>query len=402
MRLPPLLPGVRISTGCGIIALGRSQIALTTLLLNVTIQWNKQHVAREETMQITHVEVVPIELSLRLPYRTAHSDDVDRIAAVFVRIETLQGEIAWGCAAFDFAITGETLADVTTACRACADRAQDLNPLNIELALAELSPLTAGTPSALCAFDIAFHDLLGLAAGLPLHRLLGGYRDRIQTSITLGLAPVKETVELARNRARQGFRILKLKGGLDPQEDVLRVQAVHDALPHLTLRLDADQGYSVQQALDVARTLKGTLEMLEQPTPAADLHALRQVTERSPVPILADESVTGPPSALQIAAHRAAHGLSIKLVTCGGLRCARQVDAIARAARLATMVGCVNEPALLIAAGLGFALSSPNVRYGDLDGHFDLLDDPTVPGFRFEEGWLVASDVPGLGCTVEL
>jgi L-alanine-DL-glutamate epimerase-like enolase superfamily enzyme len=90
------------------------------------------------------------------------------------------------------------------------------------------------------------------------------------------------------------------------------------------------------------------------------------------------------------------------LATCGGLINARQIDAIARAARLATMVGCLNEPALLIAAGLGFALSSPNVRYGDLDGHFDLVNDPTTAGFRFEDGWLVATDVPGLGCRVEL
>jgi L-alanine-DL-glutamate epimerase-like enolase superfamily enzyme len=78
------------------------------------------------------------------------------------------------------------------------------------------------------------------------------------------------------------------------------------------------------------------------------------------------------------------------------------VDAIARAAQMSTMVGCINEPALLIAAGLGLALSSPNVRYGDLDGHFDLLDDPTVPGFLFGDGWLISTDVPGLGCTVEL
>ena len=69
---------------------------------------------------------------------------------------------------------------------------------------------------------------------------------------------------------------------------------------------------------------------------------------------------------------------------------------------MTTMVGCLNEPALLIAAGLALALSSPNVKYGDLDGHFDLIDDPTVPSFRFEEGWLVATDVPGLGCTVDL
>jgi L-alanine-DL-glutamate epimerase-like enolase superfamily enzyme len=355
-------------------------------------------------MQITNVEVIPVELKLRLPYRTAYhiEPEMDHLAVVFVRLETRQGDVAWGCASFDKALTGETLESVTRACRVCADLARDLNPLNLEHSLDKLAQLTADTPSAQCAFDMAFHDLLGLSAGLPLYRLLGGYRDRIQTSITLNVGTVQETVEMARDRARQGFRILKLKGGLEPQEDVRRVQAVHDALPHFTLRLDAEQGYSVQQALDVARALGSTLEMQEQPTPAADLGALRQVTQASPVPVLADESLQGPASALEIASQRAADGLSIKLVTCGGLRCARQVDAIARAAQLATMVGCVNEPALLIAAGLNFALSSPSVRYGDLDGHFDMLDDPTVPGFIFDQGWLIATDAPGLGCTVEL
>ena len=90
------------------------------------------------------------------------------------------------------------------------------------------------------------------------------------------------------------------------------------------------------------------------------------------------------------------------MVTCGGIHCGRQIDAIARAAHMATMVGCVHEPALLTAAGLGLALSSPNVRYGDLDGYMDLEGDPTLPGFYFEEGWLIARNVPGLGCTVEL
>lgn len=353
-------------------------------------------------MQITHVRIVPVELKLRLPYRAAHRQAVDAISVLFVQIETRQGQVAWGCAAFDPLITGETVEQVTRACHSCAERALDLNPLNTEYALDQLTGLTEGTPSVQCAFDIAFHDLLGLAAGLPLHRLLGGYRDRIMTSVTINVGPVKETVEMARRRARQGFRILKIKGGIDPEEDAERIRAVQRALPHCILRLDADQGYTVQQAVDLARALEGIVEMLEQPTPAQDLVALHQVADASPIPILADESVMGPPSALKIAANRAAHGMSIKLTSCGGLRCARQIDAIARSARLATMVGCINEPALLIAAALGFALSSPNVRYCDLDGHLDLVDDPSRARFAFRDGYLVADDVPGLGCSVNL
>ena len=357
-------------------------------------------------MQITHAEVIPLELNLRTALHTAYTTanaPIERIGAVFVRLETRQGDVAWGCTAIGTLPSRETLNDITQACRACADRALDINPLNIEHALATLTELTADTPSALCAFDTAFHDLLGLATGQPLYRLLGGYRDRIQTSITVSLGTVQETVKMARNRARQGFRILKVKGGLDAEEDVRRIRAVHDALPNITLRLDADECYTVQDAIDVAQALHGRLEMLEQPVPAsAGVSALRQVTAQSAVPILADQSIAGPTSALDIAGQHAADGLSVKLARCGGINRARQMDAIARAAHVATMVGCVYEPALLIAAELAFALSSPAVRYGDLDGHFDLVDDPTIPGFLFQEGWLIATDVPGLGCIVEL
>ena len=236
---------------------------------------------------------------------------------------------------------------------------------------------------------------------MPLYRLLGGYRSRIQTSVTIPIAPIDEAVEMARSRAGQGFRMLKVKGGLDPEEDVRRVQAIHRALPDHVLRLDADGGYTVQQALDVARALQPVLEMLEQPTPANDLPALSQVRENSPAPILADQSLRGLDSALSLAANRYVDGLSIKLATCGGLICARQIDAIARAAKMATMIGCLIEPALLISAGLHLALSSPNVTYADLDGSLDLVNDPSKAGFVLEDGWLAATDVPGLGYSVD-
>ena len=354
-------------------------------------------------MQITKAEVVPVELPLGRPVRMAGLPEIRHIQAVFVRIETRQGRTAWGCTVAHPELTGEQPADVISKCREYARIVPDLHPTNLEYSLTELENQGgSSSPGALCAFDLAFHDLLCLAADMPLYRLLGGYRNRIQTSATVPVSPEHESVEVACQRASLGFQILKIKGGLDPEHDVQRVKAIRRALPRHRLRLDADGGYSPKAALDVARALQGQLEMLEQPTPPGDLAALRQVTQLSPVPVLADQSLRGPASALELVTAHAANGLSLKLASCGGLRCARQIDAIARVARMATMVSCFIEPSLLIAAGLSFALSSPNVQYGDLDGHLDLLNDPSHPCFRLEEGWLVATDVPGLGYTVNL
>ena len=353
-------------------------------------------------MQLTKAEGIPVQLNRRHPVRLAGLKEIQHIMAIFVRIETRQGQTAWGCTVAHPDLTDEKPENVLRACQECADLVEDLNPLNIEYSLNLLATRTKTSPAAMCAFDLVFHDLLGLAAGMPVYRILGGYRNRIQTSVTIPISPVDESIEIARVRASQGFRILKIKGGLNPAEDVLRVQAIHTVLPNHTLRLDADGGYSIEEALNVCRALTNMLEMLEQPVPAHDLNGLRKLKELSPVPILADQSLSGPPSALELAANKIVDGFSIKLTTCGGLRNGRQIDAIARAAKMTTMISCFIEPALLIAAGLSLALSSPNVHYGDLDGYLDLDNDPSSAGFRLEDGWLIAADVPGLGYTVNL
>jgi L-alanine-DL-glutamate epimerase-like enolase superfamily enzyme len=353
-------------------------------------------------MQIVKAVVVPVELKLKRALKMADQAAISSVTSLFVRLETRSGLTAWGAAIAHPYLSGEDPKHALLACQRCAERAPDLHPTNIEYSLSELEPLSEGSPAARSAFDMAFHDLLGLAADMPLYRLLGGYRNRIQTSVTVPISPIAESVEIAHQHSAAGFRLLKIKGGIDPAEDVQRVHAIHRALPNHTLRLDADGGYDVRGALEVARALKDVLEMIEQPTPPDDLEALCDVTRNSPVPVLADQSVRGPESALRLATRHAAHGMSVKLVNCGGVRCARQIDAIARAAKMATMVGCLIEPALSIAGGLHFALSSPNVRYGDLDGNLELTYDPTIPGFTLQEGWLIASEVPGLGCRVEL
>lgn len=353
-------------------------------------------------MQITRVEVCPVELKLRHPMRMAGVAPIFQVMAFFVRAETRDGRNAWGCGVAHPYLTGELPEKALKVFHKAANMIPDLHPTNLEYSLAELSPVIQKSPAALCAFDLLFHDLLGLIAGIPLYRLLGGYRNRIQTSVTIPVSPVEESVGIAQRWSHQGFRMLKVKGGENPDEDVQRIRAIRRALPDIIVRLDADGGYTVQQALDVARALGDKLEMLEQPVMVDDIEGLAQVTKGSPVPVLADQSVSSPESALKLVSEKRVHGVSIKLAVCGGLRGARQLDAIARAARAVTMVGCLVEPALLIAAGLSFALSSPNVQYGDLDGHLNLINDPTRMGFSLKDGWLIATDSPGLGCVVDL
>ncbi|MEJ2010712.1 MAG: enolase C-terminal domain-like protein [Anaerolineales bacterium] len=353
-------------------------------------------------MQITQVEVTPVELELAHPVRTSDIDALRRVSAIFVRFITQSGISAWGCTVAHPVLNGTDPESALEACYRGAALVPDLHPTQLEYSLEQLAGVMEDSPSALCAFDLAYHDLLGYVSGLPLFRLLGGYRSRIPTSATLPLDTLTATVERAGKLAAQGYRILKVKGGLDAQQDVQTVRALRRAMPGVTLRLDPDGGYDIRQALLVAQELDGEIEMLEQPTAGTDPAALGQVSRQSPVPILADQCADDPASALEVAAQKLADGICIKVGACGGIRPAEEMNTLARVAGLRTMVSCLIEPAMLIAAGLGIALSSPNVAYCDLDGYLDLENDPSVPGFRLEDGELIASEAPGLGCRFDL
>ncbi|MGD8730481.1 MAG: enolase C-terminal domain-like protein [Anaerolineales bacterium] len=353
-------------------------------------------------MQITRVEVTPVELKLAQPVKIARIEPIQSVSAIFIRFETQTGISAWGCTVAHPDLNRTDPSSALKVCRQAADLVPDLHPTQIEYSLEQLAAVMKAAPTALCAFDLAYHDLLGYLTDLPLYRLLGGYRNRIPTSVTLPIEALEATIERAHKFVSSGFRILKLKGGLDAEEDVQKIKALQRAYPEITLRLDPDGCYSIRETLSVAKQLDGVIEMLEQPTSSEDLDAMGDATRQSNVPILADQCVDDPERALAVAANKLADGICIKVGTCGGIRQARLMNDLTRVARLRTMVSCLIEPAMLIAAGLGVALSSPNVSYCDLDGHMDLVNDPSEPGFRLEEGELVAPEVPGLGCRFDL
>ena len=349
-------------------------------------------------MKITRVETWSVAMPLRQPYTIAY-DQVARVDNVLLRLHTSGPLTGLGCAAPDPLVTGETPAQARQAMDDAAPLMIGADPLCRVRLLRRLRAPLRGRSSALAAVDMALHDLLAKAAGLPLYRLLGGNRHRMRTSVTVGILPEKETVEQAVDLASQGFGALKLKGGLDPEQDAARVCRVREAVgAKMELRFDANQGYTVEQAVRfVEQTRAARLELLEQPTPQQQPDLLRRVSRRVSLPVMADESLVGLRDAFRIARHGLADMVNVKLMKVGGIDEALAVNAVARAAGLEVMVGCMDEAALAISAGLHFALARPNVAYADLDGHLELMGDPTAGAVVLRRGNLSPSRAPGLG-----
>jgi L-alanine-DL-glutamate epimerase-like enolase superfamily enzyme len=350
-------------------------------------------------VKITRVEVWAVRMPLRTPYTIAFQT-VNETVNIFCRVETVDGLNGYGCAAPDPDITFEEPAEVERQMKgAGTDTLVGADALRTALLVEQLEVALRGFPSAQAAFDMALHDLLGKKANLPLWKLLGGYRTEIATSITVGIMPLDETVKAASEYVAQGFRCIKLKGGKDADEDAARVVAVRKAVgPAIELRFDANQGFSLEESQRFVRLSESAdLELVEQPTPRGQPDLLGRVTASVPVPIMADESLMSLRDAFRLASGNLVDMVNVKLMKTGGIEEALLVNAVARSAGLEVMVGCMDEAALAIAAGLHYALARPNVVYADLDGHLDLLYDPTAGCVLLDQGILRPTEHPGLG-----
>jgi L-alanine-DL-glutamate epimerase-like enolase superfamily enzyme len=350
-------------------------------------------------MKILRLEAWVVRMPLEEPYTIAY-ETVSVAENVFCRVVTDGPLTGLGCAAPDLEITGETAASVLQDLQGLVDPAiRGLDPLRRQLVLERVHPLCRERPATLAALDMALWDLLGRAAQLPVWKLLGGFRDRMETSITIGILPEAETVERARHHVAQGFRCLKLKGGLDVDADVARVCRVRESVGReVELRFDANQGYSVEGAVRfVELTQECGVELLEQPTPRGEPGLLGLVSSQVSIPVMADESLVSLRDAFRLASRDLADMVNIKLMKVGGISQALHVNSIARAAGIEVMVGCMDEAALAISAGLHFALARPNVLYADLDGHIGLRGDPSASALVLERGVLRPAVGPGLG-----
>lgn len=352
-------------------------------------------------MKITGIDYFPVELRLKVPYTIAY-ETIDKVDNIFIRINTDTGMFGTGCAAPDLEVTGETRETVIEMLQTVViPEIQSLDPLRVSYIMEKLKKKLRAHPSVLAAIDMALYDILGKQAGLPVWKLLGGYRSRILTSVTIGIESVDETVRMAEDFIQQGFRCLKIKGGLNVAEDVERITRVREKVGEkIQLRFDANQGYSVEESVQfVNETDHANLELIEQPTPRYEPGMLGQVTRKVHIPVMADESIMNLRDAFRLARKGLVDMVNIKLMKVGGISEAMHINSVSRSAKLEVMVGCMDESALAIAAGLHFALAKPNVVYADLDGHLDLIDDPAEGTVTIQHGYLVPGTTPGLGLT---
>ncbi len=349
-------------------------------------------------MKIKSIEYWTVSMPMEEPYAIAY-DHADTATNVFLRLETDSGLNGFGCAAPEKTITGETPEGTLQAFRDVISPAlRGHDPFRQQQVLSALATPLEAASSALAALDMALFDLLGKQAELPLWKLLGGFRERIATSITIGILPEAETVERAKARVKEGFLALKLKGGLDWQTDAARVRKVREAVgSQIGLYFDGNQGFTSQTTLQFAEETKGCrLTFIEQPTPASDAMAFSEMGVACPTPLMADESVMSFRDALGLL-DSGVKCFNVKLMKMGGICSAQPIVELAKYSGLQVMVGCMDESALGIAAGLHFALSSPGVTHADLDGHIGLKNDPAAGAVLFKDGYLLPKDAPGLG-----
>lgn len=344
-------------------------------------------------MRIDSYECWTEHVPLSRPYTIAY-ETVDSVELSFVRIAS--GPFAGlGSASPIEEVTGESFAACRTALAAARDGV---------LAGRGAADMPAGCPAAMAAVDMALHDLRAKQAGLPLVELLGRAHHALPTSITIGIkSGIDEFLDEAREYLGRGFKVVKVKIGLDLEEDLRRLHLLRELCgPSIDLTIDANQGF---EAADLPRLCRALDELrisfMEQPLPPARDADLGALPESERARIALDESLLTADDARRHAAARRAGIYNIKLMKCGGPSGALAIARVAEASGARLMWGCSDESRLSIAAALHTAFACPATRHLDLDGHLDLARDPARGGFEIVDGTMRLAGGTGLGVELE-
>jgi L-alanine-DL-glutamate epimerase-like enolase superfamily enzyme len=255
-------------------------------------------------------------------------------------------------------------------------------------------------PAACAALDIALYDAFTKFLDVPLVKFLGQKIQSLPTSNTIGIKNVEETLKEAQEYGERGFKVLKVKLGIDLAEDIERIVKLREKFgKKFTIRIDANQGYDLAKTIEFYNKTKHLdVELIEQPLPAKEIDSMRQLPAEIRKILAADESLLTPKSALEIVKPPVATGIfNIKLMKCGGISQGLKIAEIGLHEGIDLFWGCNDESIISITAALHLAFSCSNTKYIDLDGSLDLARDVVKGGFILRDGVMYCSEKPGLG-----
>lgn len=277
----------------------------------------------------------------------------------------------------------------------------------LPLVRAEMDRVTHGNDFAKAAVEMALLDASGRAAGVPVHRLLGGAaRLRLPVRWALSGLGDEEVAQEAIERLGQGHPALKLKlGALPPSEDLHRTARLIDKIGHdCDYLVDPNGSWDYRTAAGSVTELEAMgVRIVEQPLDRRDTRGMAALVERATtLRVMADESVCQPVEAISAVHDRSCDCVSVKVGKAGGLHAAVQVAAIATHGGLRCYGGTAIETSIGTAAAAHVFASVPDLELGcELIGPLLLREDITVTPVRYEQGHLVVPQAPGLGVEVD-
>ena len=353
-------------------------------------------------MSITEIRCHRLTAPLHTPFVTALRR-TEHLETTVVEVVDDDGASGYGEAPQVWRVTGESLAGAE-ACLSgpLADVVRGRSVDDLSDLSAELLDAVVGNFGAKAAMDVALHDLASRRAGASLTAFLGGSTgaQRVPTDVTVSAGEPDELAATATKRTAEGFTVLKLKVGTDAARDVARVHAVRQAAPEARIRVDANQGWTPDQAIAVIRAMEDAglaVEFVEQPVERHDVRGLAAVTAAVDTPVMADESVFGLRDLAAVIDQRAADLVNVKLAKCGGLGVARELLERTRAAGMGTIVGSMMEGPIGVGAAAALVAAVGTSHVSDLDAAWWASASPVVGGATYDAGVIVLPGTPGLG-----
>ena len=355
--------------------------------------------------KIKSIEAIAVKLPMAKPMKMA-GVLIASADNVLVRIETDEGHVGWGEAASAPQMTGETMEGMTVAVRLMASAVIGCPLSAVAEAGTRLDAAMYGNNAAKAAIEMAWHDALGKALNKPVYELLGGLqRNRVPTLWLIGTGSVQGDVDEARAKAAAGYVAFKIKVGVDtPAADAERSRRICAALGNgLLISADANQGFSVDGALDYVKAVADTqLDFLEQPVRGSDLDGMAKIAAASRLPIGFDEGVH---SIADIARHherKAARGGSLKAIKLGGLKAVHAAAVLCESLGMKVNLACkVAESSIGTAAVLHLAAAIPSCAWGVSLSSQYLSDDVVRTPFSYADGHATVPTGPGLGIEVD-